>query len=378
MWILFGLLGMLAASGAGAMLLRTDDSADTEDAESPLTTDDPDPSLAGDMLDFADENPSDPAAGADDDSPGAPVSGDEGGENIETAGAEAAPPLAAPPVVLPFPVSAGAENPQPPAEEGEFISSDQPLPPPENLDLALDDSGGAGAGGAGHDSLTGGAGDDWLEGEEGDDLLTGADGDDMLVGAAGADTLLGGAGRDTLVGGAGDNRLDGGDGGDSLLGGGDRDTLLGGSGDDTLAGGSGDDSLAGGLGADLLMGGAGDDWLEGSSGPDDAPDTLNGALGNDTLVLDDGDLGHGGEGADDFRLNGWIDGGASTTIADFVVGEDRIVIGYDSEVEPQIDSLYDPGTGALSLLVGGEVIAVLPNVQAIPPDSIVLTRLGAA
>lgn len=376
MWILFGLLGMLAASGAGLMLTRveTADDADEEPVD-PASDGEEAGTQTGDLLDFAaDPAPVPPDAG--DITAPAPSAGAAGSAASQVDSsptvASGAEPTAAPVSAAPPLTGGGTVG----ADEGEFISTDKPAEAPPDRMINLGDAGGAAAGGAGHDLLMGGAGQDWLDGDDGNDHLHGAEGDDMLIGGAGADTLLGGAGADTLLGGAGQNRLDGGDGSDSLIGGGDRDTLFGGAGEDTLAGGAGDDSLAGGLGADLLMGGAGADRLNGA-GDGAAPDTLNGGLGNDTLVLGAGDLGHGGDGDDDFLLSDWQQAGEAATIADFVEGEDRIIIGYDSDEAPQVDSLFDPETGVLRLMVGGETVAILPNVQSIAPESIILTRLGA-
>lgn len=357
---------MLAASGAGAFLLRSD----SEDND--LEQDPPDrqgaedqASGAADMLDFAGQGAELQAP-----HPDAELFREPGPQFAEPQPGLTEPEQGVGKVVrteiTPF------------EGDGSFISTDQPQPPPQGIRIDIGDSGGAAAGGAGNDTLNGGAGNDWLEGDDGNDWLDGGDGDDMLIGGNGSDTLLGGAGNDTLLGGSGDDLLLGGAGNDSLVGGSGRDTLMGGDGDDTLVGGLGDDMLFGGLGADLLMGGDGDDLLVGSASRDSddgAPDTLNGGLGNDTLILGSGDLAHGGEGDDDFILGDWMAGGAAATIADFTEGEDRIIINYSSDTPPRIDSIYDPDTGALQLLMNGEVIAVLPGVQSIAMDSIILSRL---
>lgn len=360
MWVLLGLLGMLAASGAGSLLLRseaieTDDDGDPADSADNRGADG-EPRPVADMLDFAEPGIA-PAGTATDDS-GEPGSLPTGAQQATSASNASE--------ILPFDGDDG------------FISTDRPEPPPVGIRLDLGDTGGAGAGGAGNDTLNGGAGNDWFDGDSGDDRLVGRGGNDMLNGDAGADTLLGGAGNDTLNGGSDNDRLLGGIGNDSLTGGSGRDTLFGGAGADTLAGGDDDDRLFGGQGSDLLMGGDGNDLLVGSAGlhvDDRLADTLNGGQGNDTLVLGAGDLGHGGDGEDDFVLNDWIAGGAAATIADFTDGQDRIVIGYSSDAAPRIDSVYDSATRSLNLLVNGQVVAVLVGVQSIAPDSIVLTRL---
>ena len=75
--------------------------------------------------------------------------------------------------------------------------------------------------------------------------------------------LIGGDIGVTLTSGSGNDRIVGGDSGD---------VLVGGDGNDVLMGGAGADSLEGGLGSDILTGGAGDDvfvWHEISAGATD-------------------------------------------------------------------------------------------------------------
>jgi Ca2+-binding RTX toxin-like protein len=253
--------------------------------------------------------------------------------------------------------------------------------------------------GAGNDTVDGGAGNDSVLGQSGADLLQGGDGNDTLNGGADNDTLLGGLnddlliggdgrdvlngneGRDTLQGGVGDDTLDGGDEADSLQGGSGNDliqggngadiaegnegndtlegaegadTLFGNEGDDLLRGGDGNDSLVGGEGSDSVIGGEGDDFINtrntqaipdeagvlSDPNPNDDRDTVEGGVGNDTILTgDDADLVFGGDGND--SINAGLDddtvfGGANN---DTIIGDEG-------------DDLIDGGDGD-DLLYGG-------------------------
>ncbi|WP_445630526.1 beta strand repeat-containing protein [Nostoc sp. DSM 114167] len=129
--------------------------------------------------------------------------------------------------------------------------------------------------------------DDVINGQGGDDLIDGKSGNDLLRGGAGNDTLIGDVGNDILVEDTGNNFLVGGIGDDSL-------NVDSSTGKNTLDGGAGDDTLyaRGSQGNNLLSGGDGNDFLDaselaiaeghdfiGSSGNN----TLNGGAGDDTL-----------------------------------------------------------------------------------------------
>lgn len=184
-------------------------------------------------------------------------------------------------------------------------------------------------GGTGNDQLRGDDGNDWLHGEAGDDALHGGKGQDRMYGGAGDDALLGWGGDDRGWGGKGNDDLRGDLGSDRLWGEAGNDTLEGGKHDDRLHGGAGHDLLDGGTGADLLAGGGGDDTLRGGRGTDTliggaGNDTLAGGGENDTLDTRGGgnDLLRGGAGADTFVIRAGA--GATTRIADFTDGLDRI------------------------------------------------------
>ncbi len=62
-------------------------------------------------------------------------------------------------------------------------------------------------GGPGDDTIEGGSGDDKLFGDDGDDVLFGGDDDDRIYGGEGDDIIDAGAGDNTVSGGAGDDRF---------------------------------------------------------------------------------------------------------------------------------------------------------------------------
>ncbi|MEO8079976.1 MAG: calcium-binding protein [Caldimonas sp.] len=162
-------------------------------------------------------------------------------------------------------------------------------------------------------------------GQLGGNVIYGSAGDDYLLAGGANDTIYAGAGDDWVVGGAGSNALYGEDGNDYLFGQGGTDTLVGGRGDDTYDVDSADDVIveAPGEGIDGVLAhvdytlpanvenlslvdgaarGTGNALanyisapylsfasftLDGGAGAD----TLVGALGNDTYLVDNpGDL----------------------------------------------------------------------------------------
>jgi len=198
-------------------------------------------------------------------------------------------------------------------------------------------------GGLGNDTVTGSAGDDTIIGGTGSDLLAGGAGGDVFLIAgsdSGYDRFEGDAGIDTIQGGAGDDvirvnnfsgaytveKIDGGLGFNILAGTQYNDTvdlsgtelvniasLDGGLGNDTLIGSSGSDVIVGGTGSDLLAGGAGDDVFL-IAGSDSGYDRFAGDAGIDTI--------QGGAGDDVIRVNNFsgvytvekIDGGLGNNI----------------------------------------------------------------
>jgi Ca2+-binding RTX toxin-like protein len=155
-------------------------------------------------------------------------------------------------------------------------------------------------GGRGWDKLVGGLGDDiYLVDQMGDWLTEGSGGGldevraqvsyllnanfENLTLGEGAGNLdgTGNALNNVLIGNGGMNTLDGGDG---------NDVLIGMAGDDVLKGGNGNDELRGGLGADLLKGGPGIDHFVFDTDPGiggNADWIADFVKGQDKLVLDD-------------------------------------------------------------------------------------------
>ena len=277
------------------------------------------------------------------------------------------------------------------------------------------------SGQAGNDSLLGGDGNDSLLGGAGQDTLDGQAGNDTLDGQGGSDTVLGGEGDDTFVftpNGSGVESIDGGDGlntaqvngtnladtitvgatgnaltvavggstlivsgnlqnviVDGLAGndtitvgdvstvgflqlivrGGDgndtltaaganigavrlslngdlgNDTLIGSNGNDTLNGGAGNDAASGGAGNDTIFGGLGNDQLGGGAGNDfidggDGNDFVNGEAGNDSILGGNGgDTLKGADGADT------LNGGAGNDNLNGMAGDDSVLGGVGKD-----------------------------------------------
>ncbi len=216
-----------------------------------------------------------------------------------------------------------------------------------------------------------------LEGGEGDDLLRGSGADDSLSGGAGNDTLIGAGGNNLLQVDSGNNLLRGGEG---------NDVLLGGTGNDTLEGGWGDDLLVAGGGDNLLMGGAGNDTLVGVKLDDQGQDQsgvniLNGGAGDDLLIAGQGDILHGGAGADTFALGDWLAQGAPVTIVDYTVAEDQFVLHYDPArmLAPEVAVSFDPAhPDTAEIRLNGHVIAYVANAPDLRAGDIMLVAAHPA
>jgi hypothetical protein len=202
----------------------------------------------------------------------------------------------------------------------------------------------------------------------------------VLRGSVADDTLIGGLGNDTLIGAGGQNMLHAGAGHNLLRGGEGKDWLIGGDGNDTLEGGWGDDVLSAGGGENLLMGGAGNDTLMGAhleaGGQDESgANFLNGGAGNDLLIAGQGDVLHGGEGADAFALGDWLVGSAPAMIMDYSFAEDRIVLHYDPArlAAPEIAVTPSPSQPHMAdIWLNGHVIAHVANAEGLRAEDIVL------
>ena len=208
-------------------------------------------------------------------------------------------------------------------------------------------------------------GNDTFNGSAGDDIIDARGGDDLVATNGGDDLVRLGAGDDAWA----DNDF-------SLLLDPNQFASLPPSGDDTVSGGTGDDAMVSVSGSDVLSGGFGHDSmlsvdLDFNNGVPlpDAPDTLDGGEGNDTLGGDDGDVLTGGNGADDFKVLLTQDPSvapleASTDspvhITDFAPDEDMLTIeligGLDFDVD-DVSFEEDSATGDI-LLTADEITFV--------------------
>jgi len=256
----------------------------------------------------------------------------------------------------------------------------------------------------------GDAGNDTIIGWEDSDYINGGTGDDHIMGLGGKDTLIGGAGSDnfyvnwytndwnTYIGGDGviadsavnriiiengegwspsmnkvyieswsdiDQVLNNSDGGATLYFRGSFDLssvalkditgAVGGSGNDTIIGNVSYDTSLGGNRGILLDGQGGDDTIIGSV----LGDVINGGAGNDIIQGRGGDdVITGGSGTDWFwfETNNGVD-----TIADFTVGEDKLVVG--SSLSSINLYYYDGGASTLVEFDGGSTYAILTGVD---------------
>lgn len=214
------------------------------------------------------------------------------------------------------------------------------------------------------DTILGGTGDDLIRGLAGDDTVLGLDGNDTLSGGPGLDRLQGNGGNDLIYGNTdadilyGNTKSDtlyGGQDTDGLYGGQNQDLLYGNRAEDTLWGNLGDDTLYGGQGGDRLIGGAGGDHLWGNLGSD----TLSGGQGDDILV--------GGGGAD--RLV-FTDAGGADRIADFVLGEDLLVVSANingtgiATADSLLARAFDNGFGSTLIDLGDGNSVTLVGIAA--------------
>lgn len=155
--------------------------------------------------------------------------------------------------------------------------------------------------------------------------------------------------------------------------------LHGGGGNDQLAAFEGDAELHGGAGNDWLIGNATGEHFDQSSRfsnisyvTNESFDTLNGGDGNDRLLLSNGDVGVGGEGADSFEIyHSTAHPQIAAHILDFSPSEDALVV-YIEGGEPDAPedlsydlrervtlSEFESGT---EIVVDGSVVATIDGV----------------
>lgn len=232
------------------------------------------------------------------------------------------------------------------------------------------------------------AGDDEVVLLEGNNRIETGEGDDTVLSGAGADNVNLGSGDDVY---GTDTRVIHRDDdvqsfpepddaipvGDTLVRGDDLE-----QGNDTVAGGAGDDAISDNFGANLINGQQGDDFIVTVDDARDmgTADTVKGGSGQDTLIVDEGDLVTTGAGADQVVIetySGVVDGYDLITITDFIAGQDALSVQGDAELlRPGSNgtspvSLQEPDDESGTLvLINGIPVAHLLGVQGLSPSQI--------
>ncbi|WP_293452170.1 hypothetical protein [Planktotalea sp.] len=149
------------------------------------------------------------------------------------------------------------------------------------------------------------------------------------------------------------------------------DVINAGIGDDIVDGRLGDDTISGGTGSDNVSGSLGNDVLYGGEidGDDDGEvDTLNGGVGADRIYLGNTDIAEGGAGADTFvRLSNMT---SRALVTDFDRSEDVIVIEYENDPAPTVDTQTIASDGVILDLSDGSRIELAGLTEAIDPSLI--------
>ena len=227
--------------------------------------------------------------------------------------------------------------------------------------------------GGGDDLVSGGGGDDDLDLGVGNDVALGEGGDDLILGGGGDDLVDGGAGNDTIWLGKGDDVIDVG-----FL---DEVGATDPAGDDRMSGGDGDDSIADWVGSDTLTGELGQDLIVSvdEMGTEDAGDVTSGGWGLDTLVADDGDTVSGGGSADEFHVYADEVSDAAVTVTDFDGAREQLILDLDvgafgDLTDEDFTTETDPDTGDVSVLLDGQVVALLTNPAQFDPATNIEVR----
>lgn len=239
-----------------------------------------------------------------------------------------------------------------------------------------------------------GAGDNYLEVTNGAAVITTGEGQDTVDASglvageihAGAGDIVygsnvgsGASGIASVAVNAHGAEFYGGDANELAVATGDGAVLDGGGGNDHLAAFEGNAELRGGAGDDWLMGNVTSDLFEQNSRVSDINsvtnaswDTLDGGDGADRLLLSNGDVGTGGEGADTFEIYYSDDRSpVAARILDFSPSEDALVVYVgggepDSPEDASYDlsdrvGLTDLDTGT-EILVDGVTVAIVDGV----------------
>ena len=116
----------------------------------------------------------------------------------------------------------------------------------------------------------------------------------------------------------------------------------------------------------------------------DTAEILNGGEGDDTLLLGEGDIGIGGDGEDEFLIDGDIDSVDVPRIEDFVKGDDVLHISLPSSEEDleatwpdrpefsgEVGISFDGNTTIIE--VDGNVTCLLTGLHDIDPEDILVS-----
>lgn len=224
------------------------------------------------------------------------------------------------------------------------------------------------------ENILGTALDDTLSGTDSDDTIEGRDGDDAISAGDGDDTVFGGNGDDSV---AGDDNLQLGDGDDTTLA--------------TATSDLGNDQIRGGAGADIITDNSGSNIIYGELGADTITtlddigtaesDNVEGGFGNDTLIIDDGDIVSGGDNSDTFNVVFDELDDDAVTITDFNVDEDALVITQSVASALVTDTLTTSNSEdqeSTNVYFGDQLIAVLTGTPNVAAEDITFTAFEAA
>ncbi|MDS9466384.1 calcium-binding protein [Paracoccus sp. MBLB3053] len=226
------------------------------------------------------------------------------------------------------------------------------------------------------DTITGTAGDDAIQSFDGDDVVSGGEGDDAIWTGYGDDTVTADAGDDEIYLGYDDDLygaydLGADEGNDTIDGGEGADTIITNHGNHSITGGYGDDRIEDHGGTVYIDGEDDDDLILSADASDpDAPDTLLGGDGADTIHAGANDIVDAGQGSDVIVLRSDAGGAADITYgsADSL----RITLAADYEGEESYDLVQDGDD--VQVVVNGEVLAILRDTDASSVTSISLIR----